>query len=407
MHDQQHPDQIAAVQSPPRLHLPMLDGIRGLAAIYVAMYHALGYTGYLDSLQTQSPSVFARLLAEIISYGFYAVPIFIVVSGFSLMLPLVQRDTEHIPGGIGAFISRRAWRILPSYYVALLLSLLLIAFIPVLQSPSHTAWDNKIPLSFEAILAHVLLLHNLHPEWLFKISGPLWSIVIEWQIYFLFPLLLLPILRRSNMLVMVLSALLIGLLPHYLLPEAYSIDYSHPWFLGLFALGAAGAAIAVSERPSYRAIRERVPWRWLSPLLILAFLAGLILARHWLRWNPHIAETLIGLVVAVVLIQYTTDSRHQRQSWPQRFLESRPLLLLGAFSYSIYLVHDPVLALINFFTLNMPMPIDLRLLMMTGLAVPFAVFVSYGFYVLVERRFIRLRQQSTTASKLAQASTTA
>lgn len=100
--------------SPPRPRFAMLDGLRGLAAIYVALYHAVDYTGYAGSVDSEL-SIPGQILAGLLDYGAYAVPIFIVLSGFSLMLPLAQRSTTHIPDGAASYIRRRAWRILPAY----------------------------------------------------------------------------------------------------------------------------------------------------------------------------------------------------------------------------------------------------------------------------------------------------
>src|SRR6185369_12057746 len=118
-----------------------------------------------------------------------------------------------------------------AYYVALFLSLALIGLTPALQVQQNTAWGTKIPVTAGAILAHLLLIHNVLPDWIFKIDGPMWSVAIEWQIYFLFPSLLLPLLRRTNMLVTVLLTTLISLLPHMLLPRSFKLDFTHPWFL--------------------------------------------------------------------------------------------------------------------------------------------------------------------------------
>ena len=101
------------VRDAPRLRLDVLDGIRGLSALYVALFHAMGYTGTMTTLQTQA-SAATQFIAAILDYGAYAVPIFIVLSGFCLMLPLAQRQTTVLPGGTMAYLRRRAWRILPS-----------------------------------------------------------------------------------------------------------------------------------------------------------------------------------------------------------------------------------------------------------------------------------------------------
>ena len=385
----------------PRLRLDVLDGIRGLAALYVALFHAVGYAGHTTtSLEQYSAPL--RLVAWALSFGSYAVPIFIVLSGFCLMLPLAQRGTDQVQGGVTAYLRRRAWRILPPYYVALLLSLLMILFIPLLQTPQQTDWDTKIPLSAGAIFAHLLLVHNLHPDWLFKINGPMWSVAIEWQIYFLFPTLILPLLRRTNMVVTVAVAMAVGLLPHFALPHTANFDHSHPWFLGLFSLGMAGASIAFSRDPRVSAYRRRMPWGRLNGALTLVLIGGLALNQDWMNWHDYISEPLVGLIVMSWLIQYasaTSDGRPRR--WSQRLLESRAAIGLGIFSYSIYLVHNPIQALINLATLKLDLSADARLALMLGVATPAALICAFVFYLLVERHCIRAKDRAAPATTIA------
>ena len=94
----------------PQLRLDFLDGIRALAALYVALFHAAGYAGYNTTLHA-GLSAPMRFIASILDYGTDGVPIFIVLSGFCLMLPLAQSKTTYIPGGVSSYIRRRAWRI--------------------------------------------------------------------------------------------------------------------------------------------------------------------------------------------------------------------------------------------------------------------------------------------------------
>jgi peptidoglycan/LPS O-acetylase OafA/YrhL len=382
-----------AVRSTQRVHLDGLDGIRGLTALYVTLFHAQNNAGYKDSLLAGPLSAPMRLVSSVINYGTYAVPVFIVLSGFCLMLPLAQRDTLALPGGTATFLKRRSWRILPSYYMALLLSLALIAALPVLQLPHNTAWDNKIPVTTDAVISHLLMVHNFNQDWLFKINGPLWSIPIEWQIYFLFPVLLL-LWRRTTMGITVGAALVVSVLPHFLLPDALSIDYSHPWFLGLFALGMAGAAIARSRRPTETFLRERVPWPWIAGIIGFAMLAGMTVAKIWMDWHTYLTEPVLGLAITAFLIWYgAVGSEHGRSSLVRRLLESRALVGLGAFSYSLYLIHYPILSLINLATLSLPLSADLRLLLQVAVATPLSMAVAYIFYLLVERRSMQARER--------------
>src|SRR5215203_1884331 len=112
--------------APPPPRLAFLDGLRGLAASYVVLHHAAllvppsGLTG---------PATVARFLLR---HGHYAVAVFIVLSGYCLMLPVARDPLGRLPGGTLAFFGRRARRILPPYYAALVLCWALIALVPEL-----------------------------------------------------------------------------------------------------------------------------------------------------------------------------------------------------------------------------------------------------------------------------------
>jgi peptidoglycan/LPS O-acetylase OafA/YrhL len=394
---------VAAARDTSRLRLDVLDGLRGFSALYVALFHAMNYAGYTTTPRTDL-SVPMQLIAAALDYGAYAVPIFIVLSGFCLMLPLAQRDTAYIPGGIISYLRRRAWRILPSYYAALVLFLVLIALAPALQTQHNTAWDTKIPVTIGAVISHLLLIHNLNPDWIYKIDGPMWSIAIEWQIYFLFPALLLPIVRRSNIVMAIGLAMVLGVLARFVLPNTASFDAMRPWFLGLFAMGMAGAMIVFSNDPAVAAYRTKIAWGWLNGVNTVALVSLLVLQKDWMGWHLYISEPWVAFTVMGWLIQYASATRHGgRRSWSHHLLESRALVALGGFSYSIYLIHNPIQGLINLETLDIPMSADARLAMMLGLATPLALLCSYAFYVLVERRCIRMKERSVPAARAASA----
>ena len=70
-------------------------------------------------------------------HGHYAVAVFIVLSGFCLMLPVTRDPNGRLPGGFAAYLGRRARRILPPYYAALGMCWIAIALIPALRQPAH------------------------------------------------------------------------------------------------------------------------------------------------------------------------------------------------------------------------------------------------------------------------------
>src|SRR3712207_3890082 len=144
------------------------------------------------------------------------------------MLPVVQANGE-LRGGLLAYLRRRAVRILPPYYAALVFSLLLLKLTNAIAvSPSPQSDDFRL----DVVVSHIFLVHNLHKAWIYGIDPPMWNVAVEWQIYFLFPLVLLPIWRRFGTVVCLALSFAIGLAPHVLL-NGY-LDWSFPWFIGLF-----------------------------------------------------------------------------------------------------------------------------------------------------------------------------
>jgi peptidoglycan/LPS O-acetylase OafA/YrhL len=265
--------------------------------------------------------------------------------------------------------------------VALLLFLVLIAVTPLLQQPLRTAWDNKIPVDWKTVVTHFLLVHNLHADWIYKIDGPMWSVATEWQIYFFFPLLLF-IWRKTNLLYAVLAGLFIGA------AAGFKLAILHPWYLGLFALGMAAAILSFSPDEFFVQWRNKINWRvqvriWM-PLLVVFLLLS------WYRHIPAIVcETFVGFVMCIVIVHYTlVDVRNDKADAFLQLLKSTPVVTLGVFSYSIYLVHSPIIALVNLLALDAPMSYGFRMLFMLLLAAPLAIACAYLFYVLVEKRFL-------------------
>src|SRR5919109_3936684 len=112
-------------------------------------------------------------------YGHMAVAVFIVVSGFSLALVPLSNGGR-LPGGVRRFVRRRAWRILPAYWAALILSIVVTAYL--LRPDLDAAAIGK------SFVVHGLLLQDVVGS--VPPNGALWSIAVEWQIYFVFPLIL-------------------------------------------------------------------------------------------------------------------------------------------------------------------------------------------------------------------------
>src|SRR5919112_1350677 len=121
-------------EAAPERRVPGLDGVRGLAALFVVLHHCflMSFAGFP---RNTGPFWLGWLL-----YGHFAVVVFITLSGFSLAISPARRGW-HL-GGKAVFAKRRAWRILPPYWAALAFSLV-IAWVLDVPQPSSPPPDGR------------------------------------------------------------------------------------------------------------------------------------------------------------------------------------------------------------------------------------------------------------------------
>lgn len=383
-----------------RIRLDFLDGIRGIAALYVLIHHIYREINWrLEQEGNTLPPVISKILPWILGHGSIPVAIFIVLSGYCLMLPVIRSGTKRMPMSMPSFFKRRAKRILPPYYAALILSLVPIAIVPrEIGSMMGLHWrDAQTSSIFYDLLSHLLLIHNLREEWTYKINGVMWTIATEWQIYFFFPLLLIPLWRQFGITFTVIVAFILGLTPHYLF-NGY-LDWSCPWYLGLFSLGMAGAIIGFSQEPRFRLFRDKFPWLPASNGFTATIFIILLRQRNSFGLANYFSfnikdwqfDLIIGFLVVCLLIYFTKFSSGSLQR-PHpillRFLETKWVVTLGTFSYSLYLIHAPILGVSQLLVNNLYMPIVTKLFIMSSIAIILSLSGSYLFHVFFERPFM-------------------
>ena len=381
--------------------LEFVDGIRGLAALYIVLYHALlaviisGWGGGLH------PLVYGY--TAWMQFGNLGVAVFIVLSGFCLMVPVARSNKQEISGGIRAFLVRRGRRILPPYYVGIALSALLVLALPALGTPSPRSWHNfALPVwDTEVILSHLFLVHNLNPEWALKINPSLWTIGTEVQLYLLFCLVLIPVWKRFGMFAMLGAGFGVGLVPLLFARNPGALP--SPWYTGLFALGMAAAMVAYSEGRVETWLRERASWSGICTIFCLL----VALVNAWGlengRGSHSYSNLILGAALASLLIHGTRCGKNEvvgREPGLMRFLRSKPLAFLGAISYSLYVIHEPALRAMHVYMHKMgasPLGTYMTLL---GVGVPLCVGLAYAFHCAVERPFQQDRKEKAAEPRI-------
>jgi peptidoglycan/LPS O-acetylase OafA/YrhL len=306
-----------------RQRLAGLDGVRGLAALFVVVNHIFlrTFPGY--------PAARAPFWAGWFIYGRFAVVVFIVLSGFSLALSPARHGWRL--DGVFRFARRRARRILPAYWAALVFSLA-VAWL-VAAPPGQGMPGTK------SVVVNGLLVQNL-------VGAPspnrsFWSMAVEAQLYVAFPLLLLMV-RRLGALVMVATVTLVvaavGIVgPHVSRLDTFVIQ-SPPDLAALFAVGILSAGIVGASRE-----RRAWPWPWLTlaaatPVFATIWWRGSVWTLDHLFW----VDLALGPAVACLLASLATG----RPAPLLRLLDARPMRSLGASSYSLYLTHGPIVVVV-------------------------------------------------------------
>jgi peptidoglycan/LPS O-acetylase OafA/YrhL len=375
--------ELLHLPSTPKAHIAFVDGLRALCAVYVVLGHWWSEYDY-------NPSLHLHWFGVIVD-GQFAVDVFIVISGFCLMMPVIKNS--RLREGFFGFFKRRARRILPPYYFALALSLLLI--VTFVGKKTGTHWDVTLPVRPVDIAAHLFLLQDLHSTWFPKINHALWGISVEWRIYLLFPFLVWIYQKwGARAFVVVAGALSLG---SYLLITRGGFGFLYlgasPQYLLLFAFGALAAFIAFS--PSKFFLNRKGS----ASLFIFASAAVTIALPHlgskFATSFPHliVSDVAVGLFAAGVLSLLALNST----SVFVRMLSLAPLSFVGTFAYSIYLIHAPLLQCEWQFFREMHVNDTEAFITGCFAGIPLIVAVSYLFYWFCERPYLMHRKSTSVA----------
>jgi peptidoglycan/LPS O-acetylase OafA/YrhL len=347
-----------------------LDGIRGLAALFVVIHHCFlaSFPGY--------PRMTGPWWAGWMIYGHLAVVVFIVLSGFSLAVA-PARHGWHLDG-LGKYAHRRAWRILSAYWPALVFSFVMAwLFVPQPGEGTPTA---------RSAVVYGLLVQDVTGAP--SPNGAFWSIAIEAQLYVLLPLLFL-LVRRSGLALMLVAVTVPVLVIGTFAPSVPVIDLFTrftPQLAVGFTIGVVAAGVARNER------WQRVPFLWLAvaaavpPLTLIAVMGSTWTVEHYF-WVDLAVLPAIALLLAAI-----GAGRAPRVS---RAVDVAPIRSLGGFSYSLYLIHAPIVVAIAALVVRPRVGTGVSaLLLMLAVALPIALVAARLFAALFDLPFQRHKSWS-------------
>lgn len=355
--------------------LDFLDGLRGLAALFIVCHHSY----CLVELVGRTPPDGAQFLR----YGHFVVSLFIMLSGYCLALPLLS--SGGLRGGAWGFLKRRARRILPPYYAAVGVCLAISALV----SRGLIGMTGFIPVTPAGLLSHLLLVNNVWGNTSHTVfgdptlSGVFWSTAVEWQISLAFPFLAWLWKRFHPLAVVPAVGVLAYGVQHFTAGTVW-VGLSAPYYL-LFAVGMLAATVVYA--PGCSALRRYIPW---AALCAVCFAGFCVVAVHQgydtLAARFDLADLLFAPFAFSLLVAAS------RLGKLQRVLSWKPITAVGGFSYSLYLLHEPVLKVIFGNWLERPVARfsgAVPLLITIAIAAPLSIIACRVFYQFCEKPWIR------------------
>ena len=331
------------------------DSLRGFAALWVALYHVMVFSGPFGVYVPQS---------HIIQNGIMAVPVFVTISAFLIFRSVEKSESW---ADLAAYFKRRWLRIYPLYFVVLLAVLICGRFPPI------TA------LGWKRVAAEFLMLRVAgYPHYLLPVT---WSLYVEEGFYLLIPAWFYFFRKR----------VLFGAAAAY---AAFSVlFYYQPSIeadlLRYFCIGIALTQLIDCSDRVNEAIKS------ISLIVAIAFF---VLAIEPACGVP---ASLHGHVVAVFIGCLLWGSANVKAV--SKLLSLYPLRFLGIISYSVYLWHLLILMTALPFgyvaeppvLLGMPYPVFASHPRLFYFLFPAAViFYSSISYALIERPFLLLRRKA-------------
>jgi len=310
-------------------HIPSLDGLRGLAVIGVLLFHA----GYLTG-------------------GFLGVDLFFALSGFLITRLLVREADRTSAIDLVGFWGRRFRRLLPAVLVLLVAVMLWARWF---GSPDQWATTLNDGPWAQFYLANWHQIGSDRGYWESfadpPLLGHLWSLAIEEQFYVVWPLVAALVWRLTKRGHDVLLAVCLGGAALSFVAMLALFDGGDPTRVYMGTDTRASSILigaALGTRPAVAWVTRAVQARPHIVDLVMVVAIGLI-AAMWITIDGASSEVLFrgGLLVHSGLAAIVVAFAAVRLGWVTRLLGTGVLQWFGRLSYSLYLWHWPVYAVLN------------------------------------------------------------
>lgn len=354
------------------MRFKFIDSLRGLAASAVVFYHL--WRRFYPGPTSQSQVIFLphgtvpTILMFMFGFGYLGVNLFFVVSGLCIHLP--QATKFHQAGSdklsVTKFAERRFWRLYPAYFASLVWTSLVLVILPLaLHLVRRSSFNFLAAADASSFLYSAFFLQQFNARSM-GFNGVYWTLLYEIQFYLFYPLLLW-VCRKwgftAPLLVLLGVELLLAVRPVPI--SAFFLGRYFEWYLGMYLAEriASGSPVKI---PAFA-----------FPVLLGLSVASVFQSISW-PYRDVLASTAFAALLATCL------ARESEWKW----LARPKLVFVGAFSYSLYLIHIPM---IDIFWNGIRLVRELVPTVpqwVACLSLPASFLLAYVFYLWFEKPFL-------------------
>lgn len=353
-------------------HYQAIDGLRGLAVLLVLWFHSSYFSYEMGPVDFEG---FTRIYYFFSMLGQTGVDLFFVLSGF--LITGILLDTAQNKDRLKNFYIRRALRIFPLYYMAMIVFLFYL-----IALKGESLFDFRV-------LSHLLYIQN----WSsgnsldsFMLINHTWSLAVEEQFYLFWPILLFSFLRKSvkHLIALCVCVILFSFGLRYLMNELSY--YKLAYFVTLcrldgLVLGSLLSVVCLHYRQILYENRKYFLYGGGLSFIILCW----FFFTYATALNAHF--TLIKYGLFLCSISYTSLVAYIFLSGNQnglvKFFSLELFRRFGRVGYGIYMFHAPVMILMAQFFLKYKLSYweNHIVLFLIGLSVSYALaLLSYTYF---------------------------
>lgn len=349
----------------PVTHLPVLDGLRGIAVLLVVLFHVFLYN-------TAALGDHAETVMRFAVFGQTGVDLFFVLSGF--LITRILLSSRNQKNQIKNFYIRRFLRIFPLYYLFLILIFYILPQLGLLKDDVNLIQK----------LSYFFYFQGIRYTWFNDFSGPMhfWSLAVEEHFYLFWPFIVSLLSFRNLVFTSIILIIISVLFRYFLKTNGYSDFYFTICRLDSLALGAIISMIEVKNISSEK-VRKVAIFLFLITTLMISCL---FISKHIFHSSDLIASlkfTLIGMFYFSIILYLLNSNKSIIGS----IINLGVFSFCGKISYGIYVYHPLCLTLFK--------QLNLGFLWYVTLSISVTIIISWISYNYFEILFLKLKHRWT------------